>query len=100
MISVEVAGPTSIHTYVAAPNDIRGMAGWLQTECVAMNGRGGFITKGISNLVDYVTSSTASVRLLNSYRKLTSDSSAKSPPKEFTVTLLPSSDLSHFAYSP
>ncbi|KAL8794077.1 MAG: hypothetical protein Q9195_003377 [Heterodermia aff. obscurata] len=43
------------------------MAGWLQNECVAMSGRGGFITKGISNLVNYVTSSTASVRLLNSY---------------------------------
>ena len=86
MISVEVAGPTSIHTYVAAPNDVRGMAGWLQNECVALSGRGGFITRGISNLVDYVTSSTASVRLLNSYRKLILDSSAKSLSWELTLS--------------
>lgn len=96
MISVEVAGPTSIHTYVAAPNDIRGMAGWLQKECVAVSARGGFVTKGIAELVNYVTSSTASVRLLNSYRKIR-------PPKVYPsrpIPQLPSSNLSYFAHTP
>ena len=70
MISVEIAGPTSIHTYSAVPNDIRGMAGWLQAECVAASGRGGFITRDIANLLGYVMGSRASVRLLDRYRKL------------------------------
>ena len=74
MISVEVASPTSIHTYMATPNDIRGMVGWLQAECVVASGRGGFITHNIANLLSYVMSSTSSVRLLNSYRKLITQS--------------------------
>ena len=70
MISVEVASPTSTHTYMTAPNDIRGMVGWLQTERVAASGRGGFVTKDVANLLGYAMSSTSSVRLLHSYRKV------------------------------
>lgn len=58
---------------MATPNDIRGMVGWLQTECVAASGRGGFVTHNIANLLSYAMSSTSSVRLLNSYRKLITD---------------------------
>ena len=58
---------------MATPNDIRGMVGWLQAECVVASGRGGFITNNIANLLGYVMSSRSSVRLLDSYRKLVTD---------------------------
>ena len=55
-ISVEVAGPAEIMAYTAKPDDIRGLANWLVSQCVSHSGGiGGFLTKDIGNLIDYVT---------------------------------------------
>jgi len=54
-ISVEIAGPVDIGEVQLIPNEIRGMAGYLANRCIGSRGTGGFITKGIQGLVDYVT---------------------------------------------
>lgn len=56
-IWIEIAGPTTPEIYEAVPNEIRGMAAWLIDHCVSGSARGygGFATKDISKLIDYVT---------------------------------------------
>ncbi|KAK4696686.1 hypothetical protein P7C71_g1274, partial [Lecanoromycetidae sp. Uapishka_2] len=54
-VTVEVASPVDIDEIRLVPNDIRGMAGWLARQCVDSRGTGGFMTKGIQGLVNYVT---------------------------------------------
>lgn len=58
-ISVEVASPVDIEDIVLLPDDIRGMAAWLADRCIGGRGTGGFITKGIEELVKYVTDPTS-----------------------------------------
>ena len=60
-ISVDVAGAIKIDEFRVAPNDIRGMAGYVAKECVGRQGKGGFITRSIQGLVDYVTDPTSDV---------------------------------------
>jgi len=54
-IAVQVAGPVNTQSMVLRPNDVRGMAAYLATFCAGRFGTGGFVTKRIRGLVDYVT---------------------------------------------
>lgn len=55
MVSVELGGPTIPQTVRLRPNDVRGMAGWAIDQCVIDGaGSGGFVTKGLLNLINYV----------------------------------------------
>jgi hypothetical protein len=54
-LAVQVAGPVKIKSIVLRPNDVRGMAAYLATFCAGRLGMGGFVTKRIQGLVDYVT---------------------------------------------
>ena len=55
-LSVDVSGPVDIHTIGVIPNDLRGMAAWVAHKCVAQGGGvGGFVTRRIQGLVDFVT---------------------------------------------
>ena len=54
-ISVDIAGPVNINKINVVPNDIRGMAGYVANHCVRRGGVGGFVTKRIQGLVDFVT---------------------------------------------
>lgn len=54
-IAVQVAGPVNIQFIVVRPNDIRGMAAYLATFCAGRLGTGGFVTRRIRGLVEYVT---------------------------------------------
>ena len=61
-LSVDVSGPLDIDRIAVAPNDIRGMAGWVARECVGRRGGlGGFVTKRIQGLVDFVTDTTKDI---------------------------------------
>ncbi len=60
-ISVEVAGPVDIDQIELIPNEIRGMAGWLANRCTGSRGVGGFVTRGIQGIVDYVTDPTTNL---------------------------------------
>ena len=68
-IWVEVAGPATPQTYEAIPNEIRGMAGWVVDECVRSGemGFGGFATRDISTLTQYVTK--PDTKISRAYRK-------------------------------
>ena len=70
-IWIEIAGPTTPDIYMAVPNEIRGMAAWIIDQCVAGSGRGygGFATKDIGKLLDYVTE--PDVKISETYRKCT-----------------------------
>lgn len=60
-VSVEVASPVDIDQISLVPNDIRGMAGWLARYCIGTRGTGGFMTRGIQDLVKYVTDPTSNL---------------------------------------
>jgi hypothetical protein len=68
-VSVEMAGPVQAKTYMAKPDDIRGVADWLLNQCVfTEDGIGGFVTKDIDNMVDFVTAPQTNI--YGSYRKV------------------------------
>ena len=54
-ISLDVSGPNHITEINLIPNEIRGMAAHLANTCVRHSGVGGFVTKRIQGLVDFVT---------------------------------------------
>lgn len=54
-ITVDVSGPVNINRLDVVPNDIRGMAAYVANQCLRRRGVGGFITKRIQGLVDFVT---------------------------------------------
>ena len=54
-ISIDVSGPVDINRLDLVPNDIRGMAAYIAYQCVGRRGVGGFVTKRIQGLVDFVT---------------------------------------------
>ena len=62
MVWVEIAGPTQPHTVMLVPDQIRGMAGWVVEQCVAMTAlggkNGGFTTWGLTALVNFVLEPT------------------------------------------
>lgn len=61
LISVDVASPVSISMINVVPNDIRGMAAYVANECLGRYGVGGFVTKRIQGLVDFVTDPTSNI---------------------------------------
>lgn len=64
-ISVDVSGPVNINKMNLVPNDIRGMAGFVAIQCLRHGGMGGFVTKKIQGLVDFVTDPTSNIDSLN-----------------------------------
>ena len=61
-LSVDVSGPVAIHTIGVIPNDLRGMAAWVAHKCVVQGrGVGGFVTKRLQGLVDFVTDPTKDI---------------------------------------
>ena len=54
-IAVDVSGPVDINSINVVPNDIRGMAAYVANQCLGRGQVGGFITKRIQGLVDFVT---------------------------------------------
>ena len=60
-ISVDVSGPINIEEINVVPNDIRGMAAYIADTCVRRSGVGGFITRKIQGLVDFVTNPTSDI---------------------------------------
>lgn len=61
-LSIDVSGPVDIHTIGVIPNDLRGMAAWVAHKCVVEGrGVGGFITKRIQGLVNFVTDPTTDI---------------------------------------
>ena len=57
MVSVEVAGPVLPLSLSIVPDSFISMAGFLFEKCVVPRGTGGFITEGISEMIDYIRSS-------------------------------------------
>ena len=60
-IAVDVSGPVDINQINVVPNDIRGMAGWVASQCIGRGGVGGFVTRKIQGLVDFVTDPTTDI---------------------------------------
>ena len=60
-IAVDVSGPISLDKLNVVPNDIRGMAGWVARRCVGRDRVGGFVTRRIQGLVDFVTDPTSDI---------------------------------------
>lgn len=60
-IAVDVSGPISIDKLTVVPNDIRGMAAWVARQCVGRDRVGGFVTRRIQGLVDFVTDPTSDI---------------------------------------
>ena len=61
-LSVDVSGPVDIDRISVIPNDLRGMAAWVAHKCVVQGGGvGGFITKRIQGLVEFVTDPTTDI---------------------------------------
>ena len=58
-ITINVAGAADIDSILLVPNQIRGMAAYVAGHCLEQRGRGGFMTKDIQGLVDYVTDPTS-----------------------------------------
>ena len=58
-ITVNVAGAADIDSILLVPNQIRGMAAYITQECLGQRRSGGFMTKGIQGLVNYVTDPTS-----------------------------------------
>lgn len=54
-IAADVSGPIELDSIVIVPNDLRGMAAYVADQCIRHKGVGGFITKRIQGLVDFVT---------------------------------------------
>ena len=63
MISVELAGHTTEVTVVhVVPDQIRGMAGWVISQCIgAGGGLGGFVTGHFGNLVNQMNRPTTNL---------------------------------------
>ena len=60
-VTVNVAGVADIDSIQLVPNQIRGMTAYIIEQCLMQRGSGGFMTKGIQGLVDYVTDPTSDV---------------------------------------
>ncbi len=60
-LGIDVSGPIQISEISVVPDDIRGMAGYVATHCVGRGGVGGFVTKRIQGLVDFVTDPTSDI---------------------------------------
>ena len=60
-ISVDVSGPVNIDRISVVPNDIRGMAAYVANQCIGRGRLGGFITKRIQGLVEFVTDPTSDI---------------------------------------
>ena len=60
-LSVDVSGPVNVDKIVVVPNDIRGMAAYVANQCLRHGGVGGFVTKKIQGLVDFVTDPTEDI---------------------------------------
>lgn len=60
-ITINVAGVTDINSTFLVPDQIRGMAAYVAQHCLEQRGGGGFTTKDIQGLVDYVTNPTSDV---------------------------------------
>ncbi|MCJ1452444.1 hypothetical protein MMC28_002787 [Mycoblastus sanguinarius] len=87
VISVEVGGPSDVQSISLVPNDIRGMAAYLANRCSGARYMGGFVTKGLGPLINYVTNP-----------KMNLDTAPYPPSTAFiTVTL---SDHAHSFVSP
>ena len=54
-VSVEVSSPVNLDSIMLRPDDIRGMAGFLASSCVGTRHIGGWITRGIQDVIDFVT---------------------------------------------
>lgn len=63
-IAVDVSGPVDIDRINVVPNDIRGMAAYVAHQCLGRGGMGGFVTKRIQGLVDFVTDPTSDINSL------------------------------------
>ena len=58
-ITVNVAGAADIDSILLVPHQIRGMAAYIAEQCLAERGYGGFMTRRIQGLVDFVTDPTS-----------------------------------------
>ena len=63
-IAVDVSGPVEINRFTVVPNDIRGMAAYVASQCLGTAGWGGFVTREIQELVDFVTDPTSDIDFL------------------------------------
>ena len=54
-VTVDIAGPVLLDKMTLVPNHIRGMVAYLANYCVGRRRMGGFVTRRIQGLVDYVT---------------------------------------------
>ena len=63
-IAVDICGPVEINKFTVVPNDIRGMAAYVASQCLRLAGWGGFVTKEIRELLDFVTDPTSEIRTL------------------------------------
>ena len=60
-LSIDLSGPVNMDKINVVPNDIRGMAAYVANQCVGRGRVGGFITKRIQGLVDFVTDPTSDI---------------------------------------
>ena len=60
-VTVNVAGVADIDSIQLVPNEIRGMTAYIIEQCLMQRRSGGFMTKGIQGLVDYVIDPTSDV---------------------------------------
>ena len=60
-IAIDVCGPVEIDKFTAVPNDFRGMAAYVASQCLGTAGWGGFVTKEIQGLIDFVTDPTTDI---------------------------------------
>ena len=63
-IAIDVCGPVEISKITVVPNEIRGMAAYVASQCLGIAGWGGFVTKEIQGLVDFVTDPTSDIDTL------------------------------------
>ena len=63
-IAVDVCGHVLIDKFTAVPNDIRGMAAYVASQCLGTSGWGGFVTKEIQGLLGFVTDPTSDIDTL------------------------------------
>ena len=60
-ISIDVSGPVNIDKLNVVPNDLRGMTAYVANQCLGRDRVGGFITKKIQGLVDFVTNPRSNI---------------------------------------
>ena len=63
-IAVDICGPVEINKFTVVPNHIRGMAAYVASQCLGIAGWGGFVTKEIRELLDFVTDPTSEIHTL------------------------------------